>query len=55
MLNLRWRDIGGDALNLADSETSLRTVLLGRDVSFHGHGAEAVAKQHQPGIVVDLE
>ena len=29
VLNLRWRDIGGDALNLADSKTGPRAVPLG--------------------------
>ena len=29
MLNLRWRDVGNDAINLPDSKTGPRSVLLG--------------------------
>ena len=35
VLNLRWRDIGGDALNLADSKTGPRAVPLGKTARAH--------------------
>ena len=35
VLNLRWRDIGGDALNLADSKTGPRAMPLGEAARAH--------------------
>ena len=35
VLNLRWRDIGADAINLADSETGPRPVPLGKAARAH--------------------
>ncbi len=35
VLNLRWRDIGGDALNLRDSKTGPRAVPLGEAARAH--------------------
>ena len=35
VLNLRWRDIGGDALNLADSKTGPRAMPLGKATRAH--------------------
>ena len=35
VLNLRWRDIGGDAINLRDSKTGPRTVPLGGAARAH--------------------
>jgi len=42
VLDLRWRDIGKDALNLRDSKTGPRAVPLGEAAQAHGlHGCEA--------------
>ena len=35
MLNLRWRNVGGDALNLDDSKTGPRAVPLGEAARVH--------------------
>ena len=45
VLDLRWRDIGSDALNLADSKTGPRAVPLGKAARAH---IEALPGPHDP-------
>ncbi len=47
VLNLRWRDIGGDALNLADSKTGPRVVPLGKAARAH---IEALPGPRDPDV-----
>ena len=46
VLNLRWRNVGGDALNLEDSKTGPRAVPLGEAARAH---IEALAGSRDPG------
>ena len=45
VLNLRWRDIGADAINLADSKTGPRAVPLGEAAQAH---IKALPGAHDP-------
>ena len=49
VLNLRWRDIGDDAINLADSKTGPRAVPLGKAARAH---IETLSHDHEPDAFV---